>query len=161
MKQVVIYSEHPSPSQERVLRRALGPNFVWKSVLPLVSELICSEHELKAKLDILKGLGDLSAQMTTLTLVQPSDEEVPAIPEEEVILALKRSPEWSAFLQQFGTTADTVEFSAKEHSRCWVVAASVLGGGMPPGMGFLVDKFSMSIVPRRFVDVFSPNGEIL
>lgn len=161
MKYIVVYAEHPSPSQEHLLRRALGQNGVWRSVLPLSSAPFCSEQELQSALAILSLLKDSSPNNQTLVFLQPSEREVPATFEGDVIGALRRSQEWEAFIREFEADRGTVKIRLRQHPRCWVVSASVPDGGMPPGLGFLIDAFTMTVIPRRFADVLTPEGELI
>jgi hypothetical protein len=48
-----------------------------------------------------------------------------------------------------------------EHERCWVIMAVKSGGGIPPGMGFLVDKASGAVFPRRIADIISIDGNLI
>jgi hypothetical protein len=159
MKRVIVYVENPSSSQLRCIRTAIGERNVADSVLPKVSDVIDSESELEG---VLKTLAELRGPPDRLAvIVVPSDPSAAAMSAAEATSALTSEASWEEFLREYQTDAQRVELRMKEHPYCWVVSACVPEGGLPPGMGFLIDKFSRTVFPRRLIDVLASEGGLI
>jgi hypothetical protein len=153
MKHLLIYTEHPSSHDARCLRRVLGEDCRVDSVLPIVSEPIVSEDRLRSMLQALAALSDGST-----VIVAPSEGETPKMTSEEAITLIKSHEAWRKLLHSFQVDPLDVRLEANEHPRCWVIVALAQPIGIPPGIGFIVDKFSGTVFPRRIVDIISSDG---
>jgi hypothetical protein len=74
---------------------------------------------------------------------------------EEAVRLVKSQDSWNAFLQSFGVEATEVKLQIYEYPRCWIATALVGDRGIPPGLGFVVDKVSRNVFVRRLADVLS------
>lgn len=158
MKQIIVYTFHPSPADVRLLRQALGENHNWDSVLPLASALMDNDAEMERLIEMLRPL---TASQHMAVFKQPPIEEIQPLTRAEAIDLIISSELWESFLRDFGVEASEIDFHTSEHPRCWIVAAAIKGGGIPPGVGFIVDKHSRRILSRRYIDLFSPEGPLL
>lgn len=159
MYYLVAYVINPSGSYRRALQRVFGTEF-RESALPVVSQPCESFDEAEAKLQEIrhataKGWDD------DAILIEPDEEKIPLVSEEAALCVVRRHEAWAEFLESFHAREEEVRIETKEHARCWVVVAVVPSGGIPPGVGFVIDKHSERIFPHRYVDVVSLDGEPL
>ena len=80
---------------------------------------------------------------------------------EEAITLVKSHEAWRELLHSFQVDSPEVRLHTNEHSRCWVIMACAQPTGIPPGIGFVVDKFSGKVFPRRIADIISPDGKLI
>jgi len=159
MKFLVVYASHPSRSTVRSIRRILGSSVDVDSVLPMVSDPIDTDERAH---DMLAALRESwTPGRDELAMLQPEDAAIPAMSKDAAIALVQQREEWRELLAGFGASPPGVELEAKEHPRCVVVAVSVATGGIPPGLGFIIDKLSGRVLPRRFVDVVGDDGRLI
>lgn len=89
-----------------------------------------------------------------------SSSETP-LSQDEATELIRKDPAWRELVDSFQVAEERFVIRAKEHEFCWVLAAHVPGGGIPAGIGFMVDKGSSTVLPRRLVDVLSLDGELI
>jgi hypothetical protein len=154
MKHILVYVEHASSCEDDHLKKILGMRLQIDSVLPIVSDPIGDERRVQSILVDLSHLRAASAGRMSI-IVAPRESEIPGMTKEAAVGMLKSQDAWRDFLQSFEVDAVDVKFCLKEHRWCWVGAAFVSGGGIPPGIGFVIDKCSGSVFLRRFADVHS------
>jgi hypothetical protein len=106
---------------------------------------------------MLGGLAALSNRSTVI--VAPSEAETPRMTSGEAVNLVKSHEAWREFLHSFQVDSFEVRLYTKEHSRCWVIMARAQPTGIPPGIGFVVDKLSGTVFPRRFADIIFSQRE--
>jgi hypothetical protein len=156
MRHLLVYTDHPSSREARCLRNVLGEDCRVDSVLPIVSEPVGSEDRLRSMLEALAALSERST-----VIVAPSEAETPKMTSDEAITLVKSHEAWRELLYSFQVDSLEVRLDANEHSRCWVIMACAQPIGIPPGIGFVVDKFSGTVFPRRIADIISPDGRLI
>src|SRR4051794_1369915 len=67
-------------------------------------------------------------------------------------------PEWVEFRDSANIPAPMIKFAVKEYAECWLALVYDSRRGLPPGVGFVVDKQSRQVFARRFVDVLATPG---
>lgn len=159
MKFLVTYASHPSASTMRAIRRALGSQPQLGTVLPVVSMPFATDEEAEERRALL--LESWVPGPEEAVLIQPELSELPRMEQAVAIALAKRHEETEQFLDEVAREHSAVKFRVKEHPRCYVVAIYVSSGGIPPGLGILVDKASGRVFPRRFVDVMDGSGEVI
>jgi hypothetical protein len=87
-------------------------------------------------------------------------EELSSMTSEDAIRVIKSHDSWKEFEESFEVSCRQIRFQVSDHARFWIVAAIHADGGIPPGIGFLVDKFSQRVFSRRLVDLYDHNGEL-
>lgn len=158
MYYLVAYVLSPSGSYRRALQRVFGAEF-RESALPVISRPCESFDEAEAKLQEIRHA--TAIQDDHSILIEPDEENIPAVSEEAALCLLRRHEAWAEFLESFHTREEEVRIQTKEHARCWVVVAVVPSGGIPPGVGFVIDKHFERVFPHRYIDVVSFDGEPL
>jgi hypothetical protein len=157
MYYLVAYVVHPSRSELRVLQKVFGADFRG-SALPVVSPPFPSRVDADARLREVSR-PDISGPDEAI-LVQPEEQDIPPFSLESALRLLKHDGAWGQFVRDFDTTDAEIEVLTVEHSRCWIVLASVAGAQIPPGEAFVVDKYSRRVFPRRYVDALSSMNEL-
>jgi hypothetical protein len=154
MKRILVYIKNPSSADIRRLRALFGEQLEISS-LPIVSGPIDTDLELQSIQD---QLSRLSSSSSLGVIIVP--EELSPMTSEEAIRVIKSNDAWKEFLESFGVSSRQIGFQVSDHARYWIVAAIRAGGGIPPGIGFLVDKFSQRVFSRRLVDLYDHNGKL-
>ncbi len=158
MNYIVVYAWYPSPSQTRAIQDSLGIRIdPHHCVLPIVSPPIASEEKARQQLTAL--LDSWRRGSKENAFIQPEVCDLPTLSDQQAITLARNRGDWKEFAELEGETFE-VHFRSKQHPRCVVVECSRSIGGIPPGVGFLIDKFSGQIFPRRYIDVVN-NGELI
>jgi hypothetical protein len=87
-------------------------------------------------------------------------EALSSMTSEDAIRAIKSHGSWRKFQESFEVSGRKVGFQVSNHEKYRIVAAILEGGGIPSGIGFLVDEFSQRVFSRRLVDLHDHNGEL-
>ena len=145
-----MYLEFTRPRQERRLREVVSGNGSWESMLPRIHPLPSAEA-LQALLPVVQALIDDYPEGVAAFFVQPMDDAGMALSFDDMVAAVHATSRWEEFIHSVESAK--VHFYSREYPRCWIVAAQLEPGFIGSGIGFIVDKHSRTVLPRRYVDV--------
>lgn len=152
MKHAVIYLGSGFPSQMRILREALGYTPEWSPVMPIVSRPIADEQELSRILELLDRLTQ-GSHWDPQIMAQPDENSVPRLTFEAAMVSVRANEALHDFLLERSLDEKDLLVRAADKPRCWLIAVHSPEGGIPPGLGFVVDKHSSIAMSRRWIDV--------
>lgn len=135
-------------SDARLIERVLGVRPVSGDILPLCSPELSSQEaaaEVRAGLAAARFPGDLYVVETA----QASHE---GCEEAEALRAAREHEEAKELVERLGAEARPVFWSVHELPWCWGVIVRS-DQGIPPGIGFLVDRTTRQVIPHRLIDV--------
>lgn len=159
MSYILLYADNPSRSDLRQLQQTLGYEVRIDSVLPALIGPLESDDRARALLAELKRSCSRSGRVAVI--LDAGGEPARAAKVDVARLLVESHSEWKSLLSEYPSSPSLrVRMQFKEHPRCWVVAASVEGQGLPPGLGFIVDKHTGAVMRRRLVDVVSVDGSL-
>jgi hypothetical protein len=144
MKHLVIYLHNLLPPELRVLEPIFGRRERITDVLPVVSPPLDDEQ----LADTLAKFGDYGVAM-----IQPPESELPQMALDEALELVRAHRAWAELVRHFRTHTENVAIHAKEFPRCWLILAQAAPVGIPPGEGYVIDKFSGTVFPHRYIDV--------
>jgi hypothetical protein len=144
MNHLVIYLHNLHQPQLRALEPLFGRRESVTDVLPVVSPPL-DDEQLAAALAKFGGYG--------VALVQPAESDLPKLTLDEALELVRAHPDWAELVRNYRTSTENASIRAKEFPRCWLILAQAAPAGMPPGAGYVVDKFSGAVFPERYIDV--------
>jgi hypothetical protein len=150
---VVAYFPALTARTEVALRPIVGRR-IEESPYPIVVGTFDSGDELETTLRQLQNL-----RLDEYLVVRSEDSPATDLDRDAAIERVKTSEHWEAFLEDFQSTEAEVSLSIREHPFCWIVLAEVKGAGIPPGIGYLVDKQTGRVFPRRFIDIMQQSTD--
>lgn len=135
-------------SDARLIERVLGVRPVTGDILPLCSPELSSQEaaaEVRAALAAARFPGDLHVVETA----QHSDE---GCERQEALRAAREHEEAKQWVKEHQAEDRPVSWSVHALPWCWAVIVRS-DQGIPPGIGFLVDRTTRQVIPHRLVDV--------
>src|SRR5687768_6773490 len=115
MYYLVGYFTHPSGARLRALHRSFGEEFPL-SVLLVVSRAFESFGDAISSKEELQNARILTPHEGVL--VQPDEEQIPALWEETAVHLLNRHEAWNEFVRGVAVKEHEIVVKTKEHSRC-------------------------------------------
>jgi hypothetical protein len=147
MKTLVAYFPPLTGRTEVALRPIIGRR-IEESPYPITLGTFESDEEFEKTLHNLQAIG-----LGEYLVVRSDDSRGTDLDRDSAVERVKNSEDWKAFLEDFQCTESDVLLSVRDHPFCWIVLAEVKGAAIPPGTGYLVDKQTGSIFPRRYIDI--------
>jgi hypothetical protein len=142
---LVVYTHYPQRYHLRLLRKVLGEEV---SSLDLVMPLVVP----------FTGHPTISLTIAYFpdnfdVIVQPSEDEIPPMPLAEALQLARADEAWVHMLRAWNVE-ELYSLSTREFPRFWLLLPQAASEGIPPGLGFIVDKWSRRVLSRRFIDVW-------
>jgi hypothetical protein len=145
MTVLIVYLPLVSLDDVAKLRSALGQDFA-DSIFPQLITISEPDRLRKALLVV----ADLGLSNFVLVFDQLPEKSVT---ERAAIDAVMSSAEFLDMKRAFEAKLDDIVIETRELELCWVVRATSIHGGIPPGDAYLVDKRTKRVFQHRWVDV--------
>lgn len=157
MKRIIVYAIHPLRAHDvHRLKALIGPDFDPAPGVPFRRELNDDDaNELRRSVEGLR----LPSGAIEMVVVEPGDSG--GVDRDAARSMISTHPKWQEFLAAAGGSAGSWDVLLREHEDYWLGVARFDRTGIPPGIGFVIDKRTGLIFPTRYIDVTDLNGNLL
>lgn len=150
MTRVLVYLDNPPASDVRLVERVLCARRAADRISPLCSSVLESPDSVAAvrsELATVRFPGSLCIVETPLRSDEGCDQQ-------EALRAAMAHEEAKRFLAEGPRDGQRPIWTATALPWCWAVSVR-FEEGIPPGIGFLVDRTTRQVMPHRWIDVMA------